>query len=121
MVVCPIKLYHRRTFSCFLFVTHVLYLNINIIRNDGLTAFIMHRAVCLWHTKQLTNRSVLCIIHCDDLQGACRKDFFVDSCDSSDSDNPNLFGIRRSIGMTSILAGLCFFVPKFLRASLPAV
>lgn len=47
--------------------------------------------------------------------------FFVDSCDSSDSDTPNLFGIRRSMGMTSILAGLCFFVPKFLRLSLPAV
>ena len=27
MVVCAIKLYHRRAFSCFSFVTHVLYLN----------------------------------------------------------------------------------------------
>ena len=27
MAVREIHLYHRRTFSCFLFVTHVLYLN----------------------------------------------------------------------------------------------
>ena len=27
MVVGATQLYHRRTFSCFLFVTHVLYLN----------------------------------------------------------------------------------------------
>ena len=33
MIVGATQLYHRRTFSCFLFVTHVLYLNKNEIKS----------------------------------------------------------------------------------------
>ena len=47
MIVGAIQLYHRRTFSCFLFVTHVLYLN--KLPNEILAADIQNAALAYFY------------------------------------------------------------------------